>query len=211
VPTIQEALQLIEKDPVMGFVGIPILAASNSGKVVLKLRGRDLVVPDWNGTEWAWWGNLAFQVAAKQSSNNPTGEKDKQSAVVRLRSLHPAMVGLGTVKPTPPQVADYYDRAVRLVIASNAAASGPTRGRLAAEAFGEAFVQAPATIVAALKDVLEKSIDLFLKDMPRAAASILSELFGKTGSGLLTGVLSSGIGPIVVIGLGLWAISKWKE
>jgi len=207
VASIEDALRLVKADPVVGYVSIPIVASeAPRPAVIIELKGQTIRLPDWNGSEWSWYGNLALDIANRQEVNNESGERDKSRARSNFRAIHPAMVALGSVKPTLEQVGDYYTRAVKLVIASNAATTGPTAGEMAAQAFGAALVEAPATIVAAVKDVLLTATDLFLRDLPKAATKILKDLFGTVAGGVFSGLGS--LGPIILIGIGLYI---WNE
>lgn len=204
--TIEDVLKQIERDPVIGFVSIPIAATRNRPTVKIKVKGRTLVLPDWNAREWLWWGRLALAIAQSQDAKNEAGRRDKETAAKRFAGPFNAMELLGTAddEETPPieRVFPYYDAAVRLVIASHAAARGETRGRLAAEAFGRALIEAPQTIVIALKDVFESAGSLFLKELPRAALDTLKGLFeDATGIELPS---TSQIGTIAIVAVGAW-------
>lgn len=206
--TLDDALKLVKADPVVGYVSIPIIAArAPRPSIVVKMKGQTIILPDWNGTEWAWYAQLAIQIAILQPANNGSGEQDKARQLAKLRSELPAITALGSVKPTVKQAGDFYVVCVKLVIASDAAASGPTRGEMAAQAFGASLKEAPFTILSALKDVLDNGTELFFKDMPAAATRIVKDLFGKTVGGIFSGL--GGFGPLILIGIGLWAFSKY--
>jgi hypothetical protein len=207
VATIDDALRLIKSDPVVGYVSIPMVAARppRPGQLI-KLQGHTLLLPHWSGAEWAWWGNLAMAIAKFQTVGNSTGTRDKQKALDKLRSIHPAMQTLGTVAPTDEkQIGNYYTAAVRLVIASAAAESGETFGSMAAESFKEALKEAPISILAALKDFLDTATTVIFADLPREAVRTLKSLFNYTAGKTLPAVLT-GLGPIgiIAIGLGAW-------
>jgi hypothetical protein len=179
---LDDALQLASKDPPVGFVALAVAGAkAPSPSIRVVTKGRTIVLPAWTGSEWGWYGQLALALASKLDAKNPVAQRDKDVAAAKLLAIHPAMQALGSALPSEKQAFAYYDAAVRLVIAANAAASGPTRAQLALEAFGSAVVEAPRTILNGIT-----------KDIPREAAGILSDIFLSAVGGLKAPVLIIG-------------------
>lgn len=196
--TIDDALNLVRKDPVGVFVGIAIAAAHppNPG-VVVKLKGRTLLLPDWNGTEWHWYCDLAAKFAKATDEKNAAGETDKARQLATLTPHAVRMRELGARKPTPDDAAACYTQAVKLVIATNAASTGPTAGAIAFDAFKSGFLGAPQTVLDSLKFVLEGGLANMTK-VQREAARILGLLFVEPIKAI-TGGLLAGLGPTGIL------------
>jgi uncharacterized protein YbjT (DUF2867 family) len=195
-----DALAFVQKDPVAGFVAIPIIGARPPKKaVIVKLKGRDLLLPDWTGKEWIWYADLASRFADTVDKNR-AGKLDVEANVKRLAPLYIAMQSVGAGRPTPVAAAAFYDRCVRLVIAARHAGdsdAGPTF----AAAFKDAFVNVPATIGEALAAVLSAGGDV-IKPIIRESIKITGDVFEEvTGIGI-------GLIAIVALGLYLWTQSK---
>jgi hypothetical protein len=191
MPTVADALKLIERDPVVGFVTIPVIAAHPPhASVLISTKGRTLRLPVWSGTEWAWYGQVALAVAKALDVANPAVQADKDRAQALLIALHPAMQALGTVVPPEKVAFNYYTACVKLVIESVADAAVPTRGKLAAQAIGRAFVEAPSTIAHAIADTVKDFGDFYFRVWPREAMKNLRGFFGALADGAGLGFLS---------------------
>jgi hypothetical protein len=212
VATIDDALKLVRKDPVGVFVGIAIASAQPpSPGVVVKLKGRTLLLPDWTGDEWLWYCKLASRFAAATDEKNASGETDKSRQLGNLTPHMVKMRQLGTSKPTPGDAAACYTQAVKLVIATNAASTGPTAGDLAFDSFKAGILEAPATVLNALKFTLEGGLSNMTK-VQREAARIIGQIFIEPVKAL-TGGLLAGLGPtgILVLAVGAYYLFGRKQ
>jgi hypothetical protein len=204
--SLDDALKAVAKDPPAGFVAIAVAAAQPPAKaIVVKLKGRTLLLPDWGGTEWLWFLDLAIAIAKSQPSKDDDSAfgraKVRAQAVatdLRTRSAG-ARASLDASHPSADLALEFYNDAVNLVLASNAAATGPTAGELAADAFKFGLVNAPATIATALKFAFEGGLTNMTK-VQGEAAKILGELFARPLAAV-TGGLLSGLGPFGVLAL----------
>lgn len=191
---LDDALNLIKRDPVRAFVSIPIIGArAPNPQIVVKLKGRSLVLPDWTAGEWAWYGHLAFDYA-DSVDKALAGARLVDRANGRLTSLNQKMRSLGTKdKPTPKDAADYYDAAVRLVIATHVASDSDASGPLFVDAVKASIKEAPAAILAFIFGKPGTAAIAVGKE----AARVLDEIFdfAKFGLGLIA---------IVAVGWWLW-------
>jgi hypothetical protein len=191
MPTVADALKLIERDPVVGFVTIAVIACHPPAKTLLiRTRGRTITLPAWSGTEWSWYGQVALAVAKALDVTNPVVQADKDRAQARLIALHPAVQALGAVQVPEKLAFTYYDACVRLVIESVADASVASRGRLAAEAIGSGIVGAPRVIAEQLAKAVKDFGDLYFRIWPREAMKQLRGFFGAVAEGAGLGFLS---------------------
>lgn len=209
MPTVADALKLAQKDPVTAYVTLAVVAAHPPSKrLVVRTKGRTLVLPAWTGSEWAWYGQLAFSIAKSLDVANPAVQADKDRAQAKLLALHPAMQTLGDVVAPEKAAFNYYDACVRLVIESVADAAVASRGRLAAEAIGRGFVEAPATIARAVAGAFKDFGDLYFRIWPREAMKQLRGFFGAVAEGAGLGFLSP---TVILVGLvGLYFITKGR-
>lgn len=199
-------VDLVKKDPLRAYVGIPIAAAADpnphrvvkfttsKGKQVKELR-----MPAWDGTAWAWWGEIAMRMAQKAIPRNDEGVKDVQSQMDHFVEPLAAMRAIGAAKPTDAVLAKFYDRAVRLVIAVKAAVGA---GEKWSEIAVASFVgEMPANVkesIAWVAGAGEKAV----RKIAQAAGGILGALF----EGLF-----SGIGPIGMVLIAGAAYLWWKS
>jgi hypothetical protein len=195
---LDDALKLASKDPPLAFVGLAVAGAKPpQPSIVVKTKGRTLVLPAWTGEEWGWYGRLAFKLASSMPAKEPVGQRSVDRATSNLLALHPAMQSLGTVRPGEKQAFDYYIAANKLVIAASAATAADSRGKMALDAFGSAVVEAPRTL-----------LDAITKDIPREAAKVLNDVFKSAAQGFGLGNLS--IGMVLVGGAVLWMFINRK-
>jgi hypothetical protein len=199
--TLDDALAFVKKDPIAGFIAIPIIGArAPRPQIVVKLKGRSLVLPDWTGEEWAWYGTLAIKYSDSMDKTR-AGFKDVRAANERFTPLFTAMRALGSAKPDPNQAAAYYDRAVRLVIAAHNSGD-PESGTTFVNAFKEAIPNAPRVIGESLAAALSVGGDV-LKPVIKSALDIMSEVFEIA--------VGTGIGLILLIGVGLYLWSQSQK
>jgi hypothetical protein len=199
---LDEALELVKRDPIAGFVAIPIIGArAPRPQVIVKLKGRSLILPDWTGAEWAWYGGLAFRFADSVDKARE-GIRLVENANRKLTPLHLEMKSLALSKPTPAKAAAYYDATVRLVIAANVASDQSVSGPLFVTAFKESLREVPKTIGEALAAVLSAGGDV-VKPIIRESIKIAADVFDHA--------IGTSIGLILIVGLGLWLWSKSKK
>ncbi len=180
----------------MGFVSIAIIgAAPPSPGLIVNLKGRTLLLPDWKGDEWRWYMDLALAIANKQETRNDTAitaSKDRAIATaksVRVKLLDDARVSAANSaapgsRYSPDEAFAIYDAAVRLVIASNAAGAGASKGAMAVEAFKERLLEMPEELRDKFISMLQDKRDLLFKVLPKKAAEILKDVFDATAAGL---------------------------
>lgn len=203
--TLDDALKLVKRDPPAAFVGLAVTAAQPpAAAIVVPLKGRQLLLPDWSGVEWKWYCDLAVAIAKSQEVKNSAGAADVARALAELAPLATTAATLGASHPTTDQAGAIYTAAVKLVIASNAAATGSTAGELATQAFKTALVEAPQVILDSLKAGLEKGLSNMTK-VQREAARILGEIFIEPIKAIGGGLLA-GLGPF---GIALLAGAAW--
>ena len=197
---LDDVLALLKKDPVKGYVTIAVLAARPPNPAILvKLKGRSLVLPDWDAGEWQWYGKIALDIGArlriKTMTENRAGDlRGVDRAAAKVKSLMPNR------KPTPQEAAAFYDACVRLIIAARAAADEKTFTEISDESLREASKEIPLTIGSVIASLLRGPVKDILIPATKAAAEILVEIFEE--------VAKSGLGLIVVIGLGLYLWSQ---
>jgi hypothetical protein len=200
---LDDALNFVKKDPVGGFIAIPIIGARPPRpQIVVKLKGRSLVLPDWSGDEWTWYGDLAIKYADSVSVS-ARGRDDRANANRRLTELRGPMKSLGSSKPAPEAAAAYYDRCVRLVIAAHVGSDSDS-GQKFVDAFKEAVKEAPTVIGEALAAALSAGGDV-LTPVVKEALKIAGQVFDAA--------LGTSIGLIAIVALGLylWSKSRNKE
>lgn len=198
--SLDDALAFVKKDPIAGFVAIPIIGArAPRPQILVKLKGRSLVLPDWTGAEWTWYGNLAVKYADSVSVS-ARGRDDRANANRKLTALRGPMQSLGGDKPDPKVAAAYYDACVRLVIAAHVGGD-PDSGPKFVSAFKVAAAEAPQVIGEALAAALTAGGDV-LKPVIKSALDILSEVFEIA--------VGTGLGLILLLGFGLYLWSQRK-
>jgi len=205
--SLNDVVLVAKKDPVAFYVGLAVAAAQPPARaIVVPLVGRRLVLPDWSGDEWAWYGDTANRFAANVEAGNPRAGEDMATQVGLLAPRLEAMRALGAQRPAPADAAAFYDRSVRVVIASANAATAETRGKLAFEAFSEAIPEAPAAILTAIKSTLTGGLANMTK-IQREASKILGQIFSEPFKAVAGGLLA-GLGPtgILLIAGGLYLL-----
>lgn len=205
--TVADALELMKKDPVVGFVAIPTIAIKGAGaEIAAPVKGRTVALPPWTGKEWDWYGGLAFDVARRLQADGIDGfidlfdghaSKSVRRAAENLRPLSKPMLDLGATQPTPAAAGAYYEAAVKLVIAAVAAHGRKGAGEILLESIKESLVQAPATVVDGIKVGISEGAD-GLAFIGRQANKIVRSVFGV------------GVGTIVMIAVVgyLWLESR---
>lgn len=196
--TQEEVLDFVKRDPVAGFVAIAIIGARPpKPRIIVKLKGRSIVLPDWNRDEWRWYGGVAFRYADdvdKARAGKPLVDR----ANGKLTSLDSSL----PEHPTPEQAAAYYDAAVRLVIAAHVASDREASGPTFAQALKESILHVPRTIGESLAATLSAGGDI-LKPVVAEALKITAEVFEQT--------FGIGIGIVLVIAAGWWLWNNSKK
>lgn len=197
--TMDEVLDLARRDPIATFVAIPIAAARPPRpRILVELKGRTLVLPDWTGSEWGWYGDLAIRYADSVDKAR-AGVKDVQRANRNLTALRAPMKNLGDSKPDPLHASKFYFATVKLVIAAHVASDKAASGVMFVDAFKESVKNVPTTIGEALAALLGAGGDV-IKPIIREAVKITAEVFEQS--------IGIGIG-IVLIGLAAWWV--WQN
>jgi len=198
--TLDDALEQVKRDPIAGYIAIAVIAARPPRPgIVVKLKGRNLLLPDWTQDEWAWYGSLAFKYADSVDKSR-RGAEDVSRANQRLSSL--AM--FGPDKPSPEKAAAFYDAAVRLVIAAHVAGD-PETGVKFVDAFKAQLSNIPGTIIEALRTGLTN-----MTKVQREAAKIAGEIFSRPVGAVLGGLLA-GLGPLGIALIAGGAYYLWKH
>lgn len=197
---ISDVLKFMEKDPIAGYVSIPVVAARPPApRIIVELSGRNLVLPDWTGLEWAWYGSIANDltndVGTGVHRRQMRGSRDVQRARSKLAPLMSAMKGLVNNRPLPQDAGAFYNAAVRLLIAAQAAVTTDPFGPIFVESVKEAFKEVPQTIGLALAATLRTGAEV-LGPVAKEAGKIAVDIFGA--------IAKSGIGLIAIAALGLW-------
>ena len=217
--TIKQAVSLIERDPVLGFVMIPVLAiaADNHRAIIAKVRGRDVALPVWTGNEWLWYGSLATDVARRLQPGTFTkvldavlpalesSGRDLGRAAAKLNVLIKPMASIGNDVVPADMAGIFYKSAVELVIAAVAEHGNKRAGTILAESFKESGLEFLQAIPDKIRAVFNQSLAMTegaLSAAGNAALNVLDRVFGVKA-------VAKGIVIIGAIGLGLWALSEF--
>jgi hypothetical protein len=198
-----EVVDFVKRDPVAGYVAIAIIGARPpKPRIIVQLKGRSLVLPDWTGNEWRWFGEVAVRYSDAVDKAR-AGIDSVRSANRKLTALDQnVMKERGDGKPTPLEASDYYDAAVRLVIAAHVASDREASGATFAQALKEAIPNAPRVIGESLASALGAGGDI-LKPIVVEALKITGEVFSQT--------FGIGIGVVLAIAAGWWLWNHSKH
>lgn len=201
--TIEEAVALIKRDPVRGFVAIPIIAMRDESKKPIEAligKSRRVLLPAWTGKEWRWYATVAESVMAaciKSGKVRPVQMKDIRRQNAKLAELLQPMERLGDQVALAIMAGVFYEACVRLVIAS-VSTMGKTGGELMAEVLKEQLGLAPESVKRGLSKLLDLGGDA-LAAVGRQANKVVKSVFGV------------GLGAVALVLLVAWGYSKSRR
>jgi hypothetical protein len=206
MPALADLVNMMKKDPVRAFVGLPIAAAAapNPNKVITFRTGKGeiynkIVLPVWTGTDWAWWGTaaLSYAKAARSAPGTLKGgrsEKDLDAKIAKFDPFYQQMLAFGGAATPPDElIANFYDGAVRVVIS---AANMSKDESLVELWLRDTFTTMPITAQESIRWLTGAATGVVV-DIAKEAAKITA----KIGGGFIQGLIDT-LGPMGVLAIG---------